>query len=54
MRAMLKRYCLSTMGEERVDGLTFSTDVEQIREWHRQAGEFNRLIEEQDFPDQGY
>ncbi len=51
---MLKRYCLSTLGEERVDGLAFSTDVEQILEWHRQAGEFNRLIEEQDFPDQGY
>ena len=51
---MLKRYCLSSMGEERVEGLAFSTDVEQIREWHRQTGEFNRLLEEQDFPDQGY
>jgi len=54
VRAMLKRYCLSSMGEERVEQLAFSTDVEQILEWHRQVGEFNSLLEEQDFPDQGY
>ena len=54
VRAMLKRYCLSTLGEERVDGLAFCCDVETLLEWHRQVGEFSRLLEERDFPDQGY
>lgn len=54
VRAMLKKYCLSTMGEDRVESLTFTADVELVTEWHRQVGEFNRLLEERDFPDQGY
>ena len=54
VRAMLKGHCLSTLGEGRVDEMTFTSDAERIAEWHRQVGEFNRLLEERDFPEQGY
>jgi DNA mismatch repair protein MutS2 len=54
LRAMLKGHCLSTLGEGRVDEMTFTSDAERITEWHRQVGEFNRLLEERDFPEQGY
>ncbi len=51
---MLKQYCLSPLGEGRVDALSFSSNVTVILEWHRQVGEFNRLLEEREFPEQGY
>lgn len=54
VREMLKKFCLSTLGRERVDMMSFSTNAEDILEWHRQVGEFNRLMEERDFPEQGY
>ena len=54
VRAMLKGHCLSTLGEGRVDEMAFTSDAERIAEWHRQVGEFNRLLEEREFPEQGY
>ena len=54
VRAMLKGHCLSTLGEGRVDEMAFTSDAERIAEWQRQVGEFNRLLEEREFPEQGY
>ena len=51
IRVMLKEYCLSALGREKVDRITFSTDVETINEWLEQVREFRRLQEEaDDFP----
>ncbi|MBR1682082.1 MAG: Smr/MutS family protein [Bacteroidaceae bacterium] len=55
VRAMLKQHCLSTMGQERVDAIAFSTDAAELRERLQQVGEFARMQEETDgFPEQGY
>ncbi|MCR5180565.1 MAG: endonuclease MutS2, partial [Bacteroidaceae bacterium] len=55
IRAMLKEQCLSPLGLQRVDEMSFQTNCEQLRELHQQVGEFARLLEESDqFPDQGY
>ena len=55
VRAMLKQHCLSTMGQERVDAVAFSTDAAELRERLQQVGEFARMQEETDgFPEQGY
>lgn len=51
IRVMLKDHCLSALGREKVDRITFSTDVEIINEWLEQVREFRRLQEEaDDFP----
>lgn len=51
IRVMLKEHCLSALGREKVDRITFSTDVETINEWLEQVREFRRLQEEaDDFP----
>ena len=51
IRVMLKEHCLSALGREKVDRITFSTDVETINEWLEQVREFRRLQEEaNDFP----
>lgn len=51
IRVMLKEHCLSALGREKVDRITFSTDVEIINEWLEQVREFRRLQEEaDDFP----
>lgn len=51
IRALLKERCLSTLGKERVDNMTFSDNADVINEWLLQVREFRRLQEEaDDFP----
>lgn len=51
IRRLLKERCLSTLGKEKVDEITFSTDCKEINEWLTQVREFRRLQEEKDdFP----
>ena len=51
IRRLLKERCLSTLGKEKVDEITFSTDAVQVNEWLNQVREFRRLQEEKDdFP----
>ena len=51
IRELLKARCLSTLGKEKVDEMTFSTDVAVVNEWLSQVREFRRLQEEKDdFP----
>lgn len=51
IRTMLKTQCLSTLGKEKVDDITFSDDAEVINEWLQQTREFRRLQEEaENFP----
>ncbi len=53
IRKLLKGKCLSTLGEERVDGMAYSTSYPDINEWLDQTVEFIRIIQEEDeFPDQ--
>ena len=55
VRALLRTHCLSPLGLQRVEEMTFLTDGEQLRELHRQVGEYVRLQEETDgLPEQGY
>ena len=51
IRKLLKDRCLSTLGKEKVDEMTFSTDYHEMNEWLTQVREFRRLQEEKDdFP----
>ena len=51
IRSLLKSQCLSTLGKEKVDDITFSDDPEVINEWLNQTREFRRLQQETDsFP----
>ena len=51
IRRLLKGNCLSTLGAEMVDRLTFSDDADIINEWLKQVREFRQLQEEEDdFP----
>lgn len=51
IRTLLRERCLSTLGKERIDNMTFSSDAEVINEWLQQVKEFRRLQEEaDDFP----
>ena len=51
IRRLLKEHCQSTLGKEKVDEMTFSTDSREINEWLAQVREFRRLQEEKDeFP----
>ena len=53
IRHLLKDKCLSTLGQERVDGMNFSESFKDINEWLEQVMEFIRIIQEEDsFPDQ--
>lgn len=53
IRQLLKTKCLSTLGEERVDGMSFSDNFEEVDEILNQVTEFVRIIQEEDgFPDQ--
>ncbi len=53
IRQLLKTKCLSTLGEERVDGMSFSDNYEEVDEILNQVTEFVRIIQEEDgFPDQ--
>ena len=51
IRAMLKNACLSTMGQELVDKMTYSTRIEEISQWLQQICELQRVMEEEErFP----
>ena len=51
IRRLLKEHCLSTLGKEKVDEMTFSTNCAEINEWLTQVREFRRLQEKgDDFP----
>ncbi len=51
IRRLLKERCLSTLGKEKVDEITFSTHADAINEQLAQVREFRRLKEEKDdFP----
>jgi len=51
IRRLLKERCLSTLGKEKVDEISFSTDAVQVNEWLTQVREFRRLqAEKDDFP----
>ncbi len=51
IRRLIKGNCLSTLGTEMVDNMTFSNDATTINEWMLQVKEFRRLQEEDDdFP----
>lgn len=53
IRQLLKEKCLSTLGEERVEEMTFSDHHEEVEELLNQVAEFVRIIQEEDnFPDQ--
>lgn len=55
IRHLLAGLCLSTLGTERVDEMTFQTDAGTIRELHEQTREFMRILEEEeDFPDENF
>lgn len=48
---MLKNACLSTMGQEQVDKMTYSTRIEEISQWLQQICELQRVMEEEErFP----
>ena len=51
IRELLKARCLSTLGKEKVDEMTFSTEADVVNEWLSQVREFRRLQDEHDdFP----
>ena len=51
IRRLLKERCLSTLGKERVDEITFSADAAVVNEQLEQVREFRRLKQESDdFP----
>ena len=53
VRQLIKEKCLSTLGEERTDEMTFSDQYEEVNSRLNEVTEFVRIIEEEDsFPDQ--
>ena len=51
IRGLLKERCLSTLGKEKVEEMTFSTDAAQVGEWLQQVREFRLLLQKQEsFP----
>ncbi len=46
IRRLLRERCLSSLGKEMVDQLSFSTKAESINEWLTQVREFRRIGEE--------
>ena len=51
VRSLLRERCLSPLGKEQVDAMTFSTDAGQVNTWLEETREFRRIQEEQDdFP----
>ena len=51
IRSLLRERCLSSLGCEKVDGISFSSEGELVRELLQQVDEFRRLTEKSDdFP----
>ena len=45
IRHLLKEHCLSSLGKEKVDELTFSDDAVTVNDWMKQIREFRRLMQ---------
>ncbi len=55
IRALLHEYCLSNLGHERVDKMTFMTSGQEIRWHHRQVSEFQLILSEKStIPEQDF
>ena len=51
VRSLLRARCLSPLGKEQVDAMSFSTDAVQVNTWMEEIREFRRIQEGQDdFP----
>jgi DNA mismatch repair protein MutS2 len=51
IRTLLRDRCLSGLGREKVDGLAFSSDSDEVNEWLCQVREFRQILEaSDDFP----
>lgn len=51
IRSLLKGYCLSQLGKDKVDDMAFTSDAERINTALSQTREFRRMQEEaDDFP----
>ena len=51
VRSLLRARCLSPLGKERIDEMSFSTDATQVNTWLEEIREFRRIQEGQDdFP----
>ena len=54
IRKLLKEQCISTLGKERVDDITFSANADTINEWLEQVREFRRLLQATEKPEMSY
>ena len=45
IRQLLKEHCLSTLGKEKADEMTFSDNADTVNEWMSQIREFRRLMQ---------
>jgi DNA mismatch repair protein MutS2 len=55
IRNMLKDECLSSLGKEKVDEMSFSYDFSQVLDMVNQTSEFVRILQQEDeFPIDGY
>ncbi len=54
IRRMLKGYCQSSLGKEKVDEIAFSDQSETINEWLEQVREFRRLTQATEKPEMNY
>ena len=55
IRKLLMDFCVSSLGQGRVEAMHFMTDVHQIRELHEHTKEFLRIMQgEEDFPEQDF
>ena len=54
IRSILKGYCLSTLGKERVDELAFSADAATINEALSQVREMRRLMQATEKPEMNF
>ncbi|MDD4604409.1 MAG: Smr/MutS family protein [Bacteroidales bacterium] len=55
LRQLLRAYCLSSLGRENVDLISFSTDPDEIEQWLSGTAEMRQILEfEEHFPAQDY
>ena len=54
IRGQLKGLCLSTLGQKKVDDISFSSDAEVVNEWMRQTAEMRRLQQATDKPEMNF
>ena len=54
IRRMLKSHCQSTLGHEKVDEISFSTDAGVLNEQMEQVREMRRLMQAQEKPEMNY